>query len=184
MIRVRCPAASARRSNGCSSTASPATYANGTLRLTTRQTFQFHGVIKSNLKRDDAGDQRGAARHHRGLRRRQPQRDVRPPIRTSRARTPRRYELARAIAEHLLPQHAAPITRSGSTASASSGGEAEDGRADLRQDLPAAQVQDRGRGAAVQRRRRLRARPRLHRHRRRAGRASPAGTSPSAAAWA
>ena len=27
------------------------TYANGTLRLTTRQTFQFHGVIKSNLKR-------------------------------------------------------------------------------------------------------------------------------------
>ena len=26
------------------------TYANGTLRLTTRQTFQFHGVIKSNLK--------------------------------------------------------------------------------------------------------------------------------------
>ncbi len=26
-------------------------YANGTLRLTTRQTFQFHGVIKSNLKR-------------------------------------------------------------------------------------------------------------------------------------
>ena len=26
-------------------------YANGTLRLTTRQTFQFHGVIKGNLKR-------------------------------------------------------------------------------------------------------------------------------------
>jgi sulfite reductase beta subunit-like hemoprotein len=26
-------------------------YTNGTLRLTTRQTFQFHGVIKSNLKR-------------------------------------------------------------------------------------------------------------------------------------
>src|SRR5918912_2617089 len=26
-------------------------YANGSLRLTTRQTFQFHGVIKSNLKR-------------------------------------------------------------------------------------------------------------------------------------
>src|SRR5215211_8429857 len=25
--------------------------ANGSLRLTTRQTFQFHGVIKSNLKR-------------------------------------------------------------------------------------------------------------------------------------
>lgn len=27
------------------------TYANGTLRLTTRETFQYHGVIKSNLKR-------------------------------------------------------------------------------------------------------------------------------------
>ncbi len=27
------------------------TYANGTLRLTTRETFQFHGVIKSNMKR-------------------------------------------------------------------------------------------------------------------------------------
>ncbi|MBX9930515.1 MAG: NADPH-dependent assimilatory sulfite reductase hemoprotein subunit [Methylobacterium sp.] len=27
------------------------TYANGTLRATTRQTFQYHGVIKSNLKR-------------------------------------------------------------------------------------------------------------------------------------
>ena len=26
-------------------------YGNGTLRLTTRQAFQFHGVIKSNLKR-------------------------------------------------------------------------------------------------------------------------------------
>src|SRR3954453_9057977 len=25
-------------------------YANGTLRMTTRQTFQYHGVIKSNLK--------------------------------------------------------------------------------------------------------------------------------------
>ncbi len=27
------------------------TYANGTLKLTTRQTFQFHGIIKTNLKR-------------------------------------------------------------------------------------------------------------------------------------
>jgi sulfite reductase (NADPH) hemoprotein beta-component len=27
------------------------TYANGTLRLTTRETFQYHGVIKSNMKR-------------------------------------------------------------------------------------------------------------------------------------
>ena len=33
------------------STRSPSTYANSTMRLTTRETFQFHGVIKSNLKR-------------------------------------------------------------------------------------------------------------------------------------
>jgi sulfite reductase (NADPH) hemoprotein beta-component len=31
------------------------TYANGTLKLTTRQTFQFHGVIKRNLKKTIAG---------------------------------------------------------------------------------------------------------------------------------
>ena len=52
-------------------------YGNGTMRLTTRQTVQLHGVIKSNLKPtmkaiDDADGQ------HRGLRRRQPQRDVQP----------------------------------------------------------------------------------------------------------
>ena len=41
------------------------------------------------------------------------------------------------------------------------------GRADLRQDLSAAQIQDRRRGAALQRRRCVRARPRLHRHPRR-----------------
>ena len=39
-------AASARRSNGWRSTSIARDYANGTLRLTTRQTFQFHGVIK------------------------------------------------------------------------------------------------------------------------------------------
>ncbi len=31
------------------------TYANGTLKITTRQTFQFHGVIKRNLKNTIAG---------------------------------------------------------------------------------------------------------------------------------
>ncbi len=60
----------------------------------------------------------------------------------------------------------------------------ESGRADLRPHLPAAEVQDRGRGAARQRRRRLRPGPRLHRDPRPSTARSPAGTSPSAAAWA
>ena len=33
-------------------------YANGTLRLTTRQSIQFHGVLKANLKATIARDQR------------------------------------------------------------------------------------------------------------------------------
>ena len=79
MLRVRI---SGRRADaGAMARARPASrasYGNGTMRLTTRQTVQLHGVIKSNLKADDEGDRRGAAQHHRGLRRRQPQRDVQP----------------------------------------------------------------------------------------------------------
>ena len=48
---------------------------NGTLRLTTRQTIQFHGVIKGNLQPAIRGHPRGAAGHDRRLWRRQPQRD-------------------------------------------------------------------------------------------------------------
>jgi sulfite reductase (NADPH) hemoprotein beta-component len=33
-------------------------YGNGTLRITTRQAFQFHGVIKDRAQGDDAGNQR------------------------------------------------------------------------------------------------------------------------------
>ena len=53
MIRVRVPGRrAARRSSGCDAgRARRATTRNGTMRLTTRQTFQFHGVIKTNLKR-------------------------------------------------------------------------------------------------------------------------------------
>ena len=71
-------------------------------------------------------------------------------------------ELARGISDHLTPQTGAyrEIWLDGEKIA---GGEPEDGRADLRQDLPAAEVQDRGGGAAVQRRRHLRARSRLHR---------------------
>ncbi|HET6387913.1 NADPH-dependent assimilatory sulfite reductase hemoprotein subunit [Hyphomicrobium sp.] len=51
MIRLRIPGGvvTAKQWIGLDTIAS--TYANGTMRLTTRETFQFHGVIKSNLKR-------------------------------------------------------------------------------------------------------------------------------------
>ena len=50
------------------------TYANGTLRATTRQTFQYHGVIKSNLKRAMRAIDGALLDTIAGLRRRQPQR--------------------------------------------------------------------------------------------------------------
>lgn len=51
MIRVRVPAGVVTPKQWLALDAIAGTYANGTLRLTTRQAFQFHGVIKSNLKR-------------------------------------------------------------------------------------------------------------------------------------
>ena len=38
-------------------------YGGASLRLTTRQTFQFHGMLKDNLAHDHPGAERGAARH-------------------------------------------------------------------------------------------------------------------------
>ncbi|MDF1586993.1 NADPH-dependent assimilatory sulfite reductase hemoprotein subunit [Marinimicrococcus flavescens] len=51
MIRVRLPGGVCTPSQWLQMDDIAGTFANGTLRLTTRQTFQFHGVIKSNLKR-------------------------------------------------------------------------------------------------------------------------------------
>ena len=65
-------------------------YGNGTMRLTTRQTVQLHGVIKSNLKTTLKAIDQALAQHHRGLRRRQPQRDVQSQSVSVAARTPRR----------------------------------------------------------------------------------------------
>ena len=82
------------------------TYAGGALRATTRQTFQFHGVIKSNLKRTMARDRRRAARHDRGLRRRQPQRhggDQPGQVGAHKAA----YQLAKDISDSLLPKTSA-----------------------------------------------------------------------------
>ena len=53
-------------------------YANGTLRVTTRQSFQFHGVLEAEPEVPDGRHQRGARHHARRLRRRQPQRHLVP----------------------------------------------------------------------------------------------------------
>ncbi len=50
MIRVRVPGGVATPEQWLSMDALSDRYANGTLKLTTRQAFQFHGVLKSNLK--------------------------------------------------------------------------------------------------------------------------------------
>jgi sulfite reductase (NADPH) hemoprotein beta-component len=51
MIRVRLPGGVTTSKQWLALDAIAGTYANHTLRLTTRQTFQFHGVIKSNMRR-------------------------------------------------------------------------------------------------------------------------------------
>ena len=51
MIRVRVPGGLTTPAQWLALDKIAGDYANGTLRLTTRQAFQYHGVIKSNLKR-------------------------------------------------------------------------------------------------------------------------------------
>ena len=51
MLRVRIPGGVVTSAQWLALDAIASDYANGTLRLTTRQTFQFHGVIKSNMRR-------------------------------------------------------------------------------------------------------------------------------------
>jgi sulfite reductase (NADPH) hemoprotein beta-component len=51
MIRVRIPGGVVTPTQWLALDGIASDYANGTLRLTTRQTFQFHGVIKSNMRR-------------------------------------------------------------------------------------------------------------------------------------
>jgi sulfite reductase (NADPH) hemoprotein beta-component len=50
MVRLRMPGGICTPAQWLKLDAIARDYANGTLRITTRQTFQFHGVIKSNLK--------------------------------------------------------------------------------------------------------------------------------------
>jgi len=51
MIRTRLPGGVVTPAQWLKLDAIAATYANGTLRLTTRQAFQFHGVVKRDLRR-------------------------------------------------------------------------------------------------------------------------------------
>lgn len=51
MIRVRVPGGISSSEQWLEMDRLAHTYANGTLKLTTRQAFQFHGVIKTNLKK-------------------------------------------------------------------------------------------------------------------------------------
>jgi sulfite reductase (NADPH) hemoprotein beta-component len=51
MIRMRIPGGVVTPAQWLALDKIAGDYANGTLRLTTRQTFQFHGVIKSNMRR-------------------------------------------------------------------------------------------------------------------------------------
>src|SRR5918996_4068930 len=51
MIRVRVPGGVVTPAQWLAMDDIADAYANGTLRLTTRQSFQFHGVIKNNLRR-------------------------------------------------------------------------------------------------------------------------------------
>ncbi len=51
MIRIRVPGGVATSEQWLATDHMATTYANGTIKLTTRQAFQFHGIIKTNLKR-------------------------------------------------------------------------------------------------------------------------------------
>ena len=104
MARVRIPGGVVTPAQWLAMDALAEERANGTLRLTTRQTIQFHGIIKTNPQAGRRGDQCGAARHGGGLRRRQPQRHLHAqPVSV---RDPRRSAGAGAgaISTHLRPR--------------------------------------------------------------------------------
>ena len=103
MLRLRIPGGvlSARQWIALDDIAS--TYANGTLRLTTRETFQYHGVIKSNMRRTIQAINKAALDTIAACG------DVNRNVMT--ASNPylgkahkAAYDLGKAISEHLLPK--------------------------------------------------------------------------------
>jgi len=153
MIRVRVPGGVLSAQQWLALDEVARTYANGTMRLTTRQTVQLHGIIKSNLKATmraiDAALLNSIAAC--GDVNRNVMCNVNPEQSSAHAAA---LDLARAISDHLTPRTPAyrEIWLDGERIA---GGEDE------------AQIQDRGGGAAVKRRRCLRPRSRFHRHPRR-----------------
>ena len=147
MIRVRVPGGVCTPAQWLAMDRIATDYANGTLRLTTRQAFQFHGVIKSNLKRSMQAintallDTVAACGDvNRNVM-------CNPNPYQSRAHAAA-LELARAISDHLSPRTGAyhEIWLDGEkVVDTQEGEEPIYGPA-----LSAAQVQDRGRRAAVQ----------------------------------
>jgi sulfite reductase (NADPH) hemoprotein beta-component len=90
-------------------------YANGTIKLTTRQAFQFHGIIKSNLKRTIKEINQGAMDTIAACG--DVNRNVMCNPNPYLSRSPRRgaQGTGPGISDHLTPRPA-PTTRSGSTA--------------------------------------------------------------------
>ena len=86
---------------------------NATLRITTRQGLQLHGVLKNDLRADDPPHQRGAAFDAGGLRRRRAQHHVLPGAAPSRPRAQPDAGAGRSAGRAPLPAHHAPITKSG-----------------------------------------------------------------------
>ena len=163
MIRVRIPGGVLTPQQWLALDKVARDYGNGTMRLTTRQTVQLHGVIKSNLKATlkaiDAVLLNSIAACG----------DVNRNVMCNvlSAAVARACRGDRAGALNLRPSVAAHagLSRDLARRREDRRRRGRRGRADLRQALSAAQIQDRGGGAAVERRRRVRARSRLHRDR-------------------
>lgn len=103
MIRVRLPGGVCTPAQWLAMDEIATAYANHSLRLTTRQTFQFHGVIKSNLKRTMQALNRALLDTIAACG------DVNRNVLASSnphvsATHEEAYELARRISEHLLPK--------------------------------------------------------------------------------
>ena len=151
MVRCRIPAACSRPAQYLACDDLATRYANNTLRVTSRQGLQFHGVVKGGLGPLVKEHQRLPAGHAGGLRRRQPQRhgpaDARARhagasrCRSTRARWPRRPR-PDTRAYHSIWIDGVPLDLDDR-------GEQGLRRSALRQDLPAAQVQDRLRHPAA-----------------------------------
>jgi sulfite reductase (NADPH) hemoprotein beta-component len=72
LIRVRVPGGVATPEQWIKMDNLASDFANGTIKLTTRQAFQLHGVIKTQLKKNDSGNQCGRNGYHCSMRRREP----------------------------------------------------------------------------------------------------------------